>query len=111
MSIQLRFFRRCGNEPECVGPVIICDACGELIDDGSGRYLFRPPPHEFDEDLQPFFAHRGVCHHRLEKTLGDRLVPWVPLEEFFKYLQHNTSSCVRERMSNEGGTTMKVEAT
>ena len=96
MSIQLRYFRRCGNEGGYgpgVGAVIVCDVCGKDIQNaGLGAVVHRKPPYEFDEDLEPFFAHKGPCHHQLETRFGSNLVPWGELSEFFRQLRHNTSA-------------------
>ena len=96
MSIQLRYFRRCGNEGGYgpgVGAVIVCDVCGKDIQNaGLGAVVHRKPPYEFDEDLEPFFAHKGPCHHQLETRFGSNLVPWDELEEFLRQLRHNTSA-------------------
>ena len=105
MSIQLRCFRRCWSEADCgpgVGAVIVCDVCGKEIQNaGLGAVVYRKPPYEFDEYLEPFFAHKGPCHRQLERRFGSNLVPWDELSEFFEQLHHNTGFGERERMSSE----------
>ncbi len=101
-GIRLRYFRPLENEPPCVGPVIVCDVCGKDIENaGLGAVVYRKPPYEFDEDLEPFFTHKRACHRQLETRFGSNLVPWAELTEFLRQLDHNTGLGYQKLMSSE----------
>ena len=98
MSIQLHYFRFCVSEFEFedapgIGPVIVCDACGDLIRvAGKGVYLYSRDSVEIGEFREPLFAHKGDCHNRLGGTSSSdpHHRPWNELTSFLKQLRHNT---------------------
>ena len=101
-GIRLRYFRPCENELPCVGAVIVFDVCGKDIQNaGLGAVVYPKPPYEFDEDLEPFFAHKGPCHRQLEARFGSSLVPWGELGEFLRQLDHNTGLRYRKLLLGE----------
>ena len=98
MSIQLCRFHSCSNQLEDgpgIGPVIVCDACGERIRDaGCGVYLYSRDVFEIGEFREPLFAHKGRCHDRLGGTSSSdpRHLPWHELKVFLANLRDNTTS-------------------
>ena len=105
MSIQLYQFGSCTTEFDYnvpgVGPVIVCDACGERIRDaGCGVYLYNRDLFEIGEFREPLFAHKGRCHDRLGGTssLDPRHRPWDELKVFLANLSHNTGFDDREEV-------------
>jgi len=71
-------------------PVFICDACGERIENGPmGVYLVRPEAHKPGPPSGVAFAHKAVCHRKLEAT--GEFAGWDELRSFIRFLAVNAS--------------------
>ena len=82
VRLVLPIERRTGDALDLTCPVVVCDACGEVITD-SGNVLWNP---EDDRDL--FQIHKGACDHQLDphhRMYSSELDQWM------KQLAHNVT--------------------
>lgn len=71
-------------------PRVFCDACDEPITEGKGAVLFNAH-YEAHERTKMFFAHKGVCHDRMEVIVAGpgKHAGWTELRTFMSQLVSN----------------------
>lgn len=70
-------------------PVIACDVCGKLINDGQGNFLWNPNTEGNITEI--YFAHKD-CDRVLEHQLAERgvVTMWMDIDLFMLWLVNNT---------------------
>jgi hypothetical protein len=66
-------------------PAILCDQCGEVINDGQAVVLFQSEEEPLVEGsyLPVRFVHKGDCHDDFERAHG-----WLGWEELVRWYLH-----------------------
>lgn len=78
-------------------PVLLCDICGERIENlGLGAAVF-PRTTAEDELREVLHVHKRACHDAAERQLaGLKGAPWQELQDHFIYLVSNSGKPVED---------------